>query len=234
MLMGLILGGFNKCVVVDTNLSWNTHIHTVVSKANRVLWLLKRALGYGAPSSVSKKLYLSFVRSLLEYCPQVWSGTTKHNIIAIERVQISATKCILGYPETGYKERLEELDILPLSYRREIVDTCFLFKCLNAEYNVEIFDFVSALSDGTRSTPNNNGTHKLKPVLCRTEGFKRSYFNRVVHTWNLLPEQCRLSSDTHSFKKNVNDFFYNERAQHFNADNVCTWRLKCLCPCCHL
>jgi hypothetical protein len=217
-------------VIIDNRLGWNKHIQSIVAKSNRVLWLLKRALGYDAPPSVSKQLYLSFVRSLTEYCPQVWGGTTKHNIMALERVQRSATRFILGFPDNDYRERLEELDLLPLTFRRELLDVCFLYKCLNSEYNVDIFDFVTVMPTGpTRSRCCSN---RLNPTFCRTEGFRRSYFNRVVHTWNLLPEHCRLSSDSVSFKENVGEFF-RERFQYFNADNACTWSIKCLCPRCN-
>ena len=52
-------------VIVDSRLSWNAHVQNTVSKANRVLLLLKRALGYNAPPMVSKQLYVSFVRRVL-------------------------------------------------------------------------------------------------------------------------------------------------------------------------
>ena len=78
-------------------------------------------------------------KSVLEYGPQVWGGTTKSNITSLERVQRHATNYILGYPVLDYKERLSELSLLPLSYRREqLLDLCCLFKCFNSEYNVDI------------------------------------------------------------------------------------------------
>ena len=218
-------------VVIDSNLSWNKHIQGTVSKANRVFWLLKRALGFNAPSSVSKQLYESFVRSLLEYCPQVWSGTTKRNVRSLERVQRSATRFIMGYPELDYKERLSHLNMLPLSYRREYLDVCFLFKCFNLDYNVDISQFVN-VTNGGRLTRGNNVTNRLLPVMCRTEGFKRSYFNRIVNTWNLLPEECRVSLDTVSFKRTVNDFYVTLFTDKFESNNMCTWCLKCNFPCC--
>ena len=174
---------------------------------NRVMWLLKRALGYDAPPSVNKQqLYTTFVKSSLEYCPQVWGGTTKGNIKILEGVQRRATRYILGFPELDYKERLAQLNILSLSYRREYLDLCFLCKCFNSEYNVDISQFANVMS-GERETRFNNHTMRLKQVLCRTETFKRCYYNRIVHTWNMLPEAIRLCENTITFKRMVKDFY---------------------------
>lgn len=218
-------------VVIDKKLSWNIHIQGAVSKANRVLWLLKRALGYEAPHSVSKQLYESFVRSMLEYCPQVWGGTTKANIMSIERVQRHATNFILGYPGLDYKERLSELHLLPLSYRREYLDLCFIYKCLHSEYNIDVFQFINIV-EGGRETRFNNNTMRLRADICSTETFKRSYFNRIVNAWNLLPDHIRLCPDTENFKKMVKDFYYLLLTDNFDAENVCTWRVYCHCTRC--
>ncbi len=220
-------------VVIDNNLSWNKHIQATVSKANRVFWLLKRALGCGAPPSVSKQLYESFVRSLLEYCPQVWGGTTKRNVIAIERVQRSATRFILGYPELDYKERLSQLHLLPLSYRRERLDMRFLYKCFNSEFDIDISQFVHVVHSG-RPTRSNNNSKNLRPILCRTECFKRSYFNRVTNTWNCIPEHCRVAADTVTFKRNIRDFYNELFINQFESDIQCTWFLSCNFTCCNV
>ncbi len=216
----------DRGVIVGNNLSWNKHIQGTVSKANRVIWLLKRALG-------CKQLYASFVRSLLEYCPQVWGGTTKANITSLERVQRHATNYILGYPVLDYKERLSELSLLPLSYRREHPDLCFLVKCFNSEYNVDISQFITVM-EGGRETRYNNNTMKLKHVLCRTEAFRRSYFNRIVYIWNLLPEDGRLCQETEQFKRIIKEFYQSLFINHFESNNTCTWRLHCNCARCNI
>ena len=87
--------------------------------------LIKRTIGYEAPVRVSKTLYSALIRGNLEYCSSVWSGTSKRNIRLIEGVHRRATKRY--YPEEEYKSRLDSLDILPLSFRREICDLIYFF-----------------------------------------------------------------------------------------------------------
>ena len=81
-----------------------------------------------------KLLYITRVRSRLEYANVVWSAYTKRNITSFEQ--------ILGkeYPE---HDRLSKLNLLPLQYRREIYDLVFFFKCFKNMYYLDILDFVS-------------------------------------------------------------------------------------------
>ena len=69
-------------------------------------------------------LYKSLVRLQLEYASQVWFPYTKKQIKALERVQRGATKFILKCDLT-YPERLANLGLLPLQFRREVLDLCF-------------------------------------------------------------------------------------------------------------
>ena len=55
----------------------------------------KRAIGFNAPEKVSRSLFTVLVRSDVEYCSSLWSGTSKHNLQLIEGIQGRATNCIL-------------------------------------------------------------------------------------------------------------------------------------------
>ena len=88
----------------------------LLANNNKMMVLIKRTIVYEAPVRVSKTRYSALIRSNLEYCSSVWSGTSKRNIRLIEGFQRRATKCILHYPVEDYKSRLDRLDILPLSF----------------------------------------------------------------------------------------------------------------------
>ena len=55
---------------------------------------------------------------------QVWSPYTKRNKRPLEQVQRKATRFNVG-KELSYNERLKKLELLPLVYRREILDLEF-------------------------------------------------------------------------------------------------------------
>jgi hypothetical protein len=48
----------------------------------------------------------------------------------------------------SYKERLSALDLLPLTFDREVKDLVFLYKALFGYVNVDISNYVSFVSHG--------------------------------------------------------------------------------------
>ena len=82
----------------------------IINKTNRMLGLIKRTLGYSAPLTTKKQLYLTLVCSQLDYFVCVWSETTKQNVFDIERVQCAATRYILDFPKMCSKDCLKELN----------------------------------------------------------------------------------------------------------------------------
>ena len=56
---------------INNKLSWAEHIGNTVSKANKVLGLLRRNL-YSCSPFVNETSYMSLVRPRLEYCSSIW------------------------------------------------------------------------------------------------------------------------------------------------------------------
>ena len=221
-------------VIIDNKLSWNSHIHTCVNKANRLMGLIKRTLGYSAPTNVSRQLYVSLVRSNLEYCCPVWSGTTSNNIVLVERVQRSATRYITHYENSNYQSRLIKLNLLPLNYRREYLDICFFFKCFNGIYNTNINKFVTFVRNNGICTRSMSDATKLQVPITNTLRDQKSYFNRIVFLWNELPSELRNIRDFKMFKLSIYSYFLNLLHNDFRCNNVCTWSMNCRCAKCRI
>ena len=92
--------------------------------------MIRRSLGYRAPTSVSVKLYKSLIQPIIEYSAPVWSPFTKIQIESIERIQRNFNRYALYYPTIDYKERCELFHILPLFFCREMMDIKLIFKSL--------------------------------------------------------------------------------------------------------
>jgi hypothetical protein len=56
-------------IYIDPPLNFDGHIQEVMSKCNKILWVIKRAVASRSPV-VIKKLYTSLVRPHLEYYSQ--------------------------------------------------------------------------------------------------------------------------------------------------------------------
>ena len=100
-------------MVVDHTLSFNDHIESIVNKTKKVCGMVKRAVGYNAPSNVKLQLYKSVCRPNVEYSSQVWSPHIKQDIKAVESVQRGMTRFIVNNPDLSYAERCHKLTLRP-------------------------------------------------------------------------------------------------------------------------
>jgi len=144
-------------VIVDCNLNFHSHIDSIVNKSSRVSGMIKRSVGFNAPQSVKLNLYKSLCRSILESASQVWSPHNKEKIRQIEAVQRQMSKFILNDFTTCYTDRCKSLELLPLSYRREIADLIFAYKVLNDLINVDFTNELHAVTQSSHSLRSNNG-----------------------------------------------------------------------------
>ena len=70
----------------------------------------------------------------MEYAHAVWSPHKKKDMEAIENVQRRATKMVPGLNDKSYEDRLKELKLPSLSYRRLRGDMIEVFKLVNDVY----------------------------------------------------------------------------------------------------
>lgn len=123
-------------VFLDTKLTFSEHFEKVICKANKMLGFVKRSCKDFKNVLAVKSLYVSFVRSVLEYSCIVWAPYYQIHINRLENVHhkfikfasfiLSRMGIILSYDQT-----ISYLGLSALSLRREYYDICFAFKVLN-------------------------------------------------------------------------------------------------------
>jgi hypothetical protein len=220
-------------IIINDKLSWSMHVQSLVCKANRVMGLIKRTMGYNAAPDVNKQLYISLVRSLLEYGTPVWGGMTVHDTVLIERIQRSATRYILSFPNLDYRERLMQLNIIPLTYRREYLDLCLFFKYYNGMlFNLNINDYIELRPCSSGIKTRNTVDNKLYIPKTNTVFYQQMYFNRMIFLWNSLSKELRDIRNFKMFKHKLYMLFFNLVEKCFVPDNVCKWHLNCRCSKC--
>ena len=149
--------------------------------------MIRRSLGYRASASVSIKLYIALIQPIIEYFAPVWSPFTKVQIESIERIQRNFTRFALHYPTIDYKERCEFLHILPLSFRREMMDIKLLFKSLFvSDFSNSVASLLRNCEPDRRLRSRQNGS-LFYPRQVRTKTFEQFYSNRVVSFYRLAP-----------------------------------------------
>ena len=117
-------------VLTSPDLNWSKHIDYQCNKANKIQGYVRRSTLDIKSSTVRRTLYLSLARSQLCYGSQIWATRTITRIQQVEQLQRRATKFILNLSfrcNTTYKERLLQLNLIPLSYWHEYLDMIFFF-----------------------------------------------------------------------------------------------------------
>ena len=104
-------------IIFDKTLKFDLHINSQVSKANKVLGLIRRNFKY-LDGPTFNKLYKALVRPHLEYGQTVWFPHLSRQSKLIEGVQRRATKLVPSLSELAYHERLLILKLPSLKYRR--------------------------------------------------------------------------------------------------------------------
>ena len=194
-------------VYLDPKLSFSHHFDHIISKANRMLGFVKRSCRDFSSIPAFKSLYISLVRSNLEFANVIWSPNYQINVNRIENVQhkfvkfmrfiLSRSGIFLSNDQT-----MSYLSLNTLSSRREYYDVCFAFKVLNGIIRCSDCLALFSIHVPTYSTRN----HLLLHVpFCRTTYCLYSPVNRISasvnkHAVNLDFFCCSLNS----FKKSAN------------------------------
>ena len=222
-------------VIMTGNLSWNSHIQSITSKANKLLGLLRRTCPLLTNVRVRLTLYLSLVKSQLCYASEVWSPHIHAQRIKLEQVQRRANRWMLRQRkgDSSYSERLTKLKLLPLCYDREMRDLIFFYKDLYGITNLDVDNNYVSFVPQNRTRQSNNPNLILKTPCCKTSTYQASYFNRILKLWNCVCSSA--TPDTFSclriFKNYLYEHYSNLICSVFYVNLLCTWSMSRNCPC---
>lgn len=171
-------------MVIDSKLTFNTHIDVIVQRAYKQLGFILRVCKPFRQEITYKILYFSLVRSILDFGCIIWSPFYKCHISRIERVQrkfLNALDYRMGKGYSSYLKTLACHNLLSLEKRRTQFDVMFLFKIIHCHV-----DSPSLLGNISFKVPRRNARHqKLFSVpFSRTKYYANSYLNRCLNYCN--------------------------------------------------
>ena len=148
------------------------------------------------------KLYKSLVRPKLEYCIQAWRPYLKKDIDKLEKVQARATKLITDCKNLDYENRLKYTGLTTLSDRRIRGDMIEVFKILKGFSKVKYSNWFK-LTGNSRTRD-----HGFKLVKSRSRfDIRKNFFSqRVVNTWNSLPNEVVEAESVNAFKNRYDKY----------------------------
>ena len=103
----------------------------ICSKARRILGIVYRRFYGHSDVATLHQLYVSLVRSYLEYAAPVWSPYLQKDIAMLEKTQQFASRICTKNWDAGYQELLDMLDLPSLAQRRLHTRLRYVYKIVH-------------------------------------------------------------------------------------------------------
>ena len=193
-------------VMIQESLKPSLHCAKTADKANGVLGQLSRAVLY-RDSNTFIRLYLVYVRPILEYCIQAVGPHTVADKQCLEKVQKRAVNMVSNIGKGSYSEKLAKLNLTTLEERRWRGDMIQTWRIMTGKDRVRVdtwFDMeVDRTREGATTTRNARGHHAIRPRDYQHE--ERGFFfsNRVVRDYNSLPDHVKKATNINTFKNSL-------------------------------
>ena len=190
-------------ITFSNNCNWQSHIDSILAKAWTRVHILRK-LKFLLDRKSLEKLYLSFIRPILEYSDIVWDNCTQSQANDIERVQTEMARIVTGCTKLVSNDKLyrecgwEKLSLR--RYKHKLIKFFQMFHKLTPEYLQDLVPSSVGSSVEYRLRNSNN----IQPIACRTNIYANSFLPSVIHDWNKLPDEIRNNPSLKSFKQFLN------------------------------
>ena len=189
-------------IELANDMSWKTHINTIVNKAYKRLGILRKHK-FNLDRRSLDKMYKVFIRPLIEYGNIIWDNCSKENKKALENIQLDAQRISTGatklcsvqklYNETGYET---------LETRRKKQKLCQMYKIthnLTPDYLKRLLP--PRIQDQSRYQLRNPNNYMVP--ITRTTFYFNSFLPSTLREWNSLNIISRNSTTLASFKRTL-------------------------------
>ena len=175
-------------VHITSDFKPSLHCSSIAAKAFQRCSLLLKGLQTLNISTLCR-VFISYVRPLLENNTPVWNPWLIQDITCVESVQRFFTRALfirVKLPTMSYTDRLANLGLHSLEYSRVYFDLIMRFKIVKNLVDLETSAFFR-INLSPYSTRGNS--IKLSPLSSPHHNFRSNFFSiRVIHIWNSLPD----------------------------------------------
>ena len=183
--------------------TWNEHVNNISLKAWTRVNLL-RALKFRVSRKSLEKLYISFIRPLLEYSDSVWDNCSSESKKQLEAIHTESARIVSGATKLCSIEKLfVELGWESLQSRRNKHKLILFYKILHGLTPDYLYDLVPPLVQDTTSYNLRNSVN-IQNYRARSNLFLNSFFPSTIRAWNDLPNDTKNASSVASFKHRLN------------------------------
>ena len=199
-------------VIVSSNFKWDEQHDKILKQTHQMLGFTKRTCHFIKDTRKRRSIYLSLVRSNFEHGSIIWRPITETEISDFEKLQKKALKWILKeenmhYDDETYLKKCYQANLTPMKVFFDINDLSFFHKIVHGKVPILLPEYIELYKGQGRLRQAN--LDSLSYVCTFTSSsypsirspFYKSFFYRVVHTWNSLPLNLRNIANIHSFKQ---------------------------------
>ena len=173
-------------VTLTKDLTWNEHINTICSKANKTLGFLRRNLKIGS-QRIKETAYKTYVRPLMEYAVTVWDPHTQKSVDRLEAIQRRAARFVLRRHRntSSVSAMLDELRWPSLEDRRRTARLSMLYRI---RHDLVCVDGIKGKLQPPPARPRRGHDQQYAQLQCRTQYHQQSFLPRTICDWNSLPQ----------------------------------------------
>ena len=190
-------------VILDEELSWESHINFICKKLSRNLYLLSKLTQFA-----NQKTLLMFTHAHImphiNYASSVWDGTSENNLKKLISLHRRSAKLVLRNENISTDNKLLKLNILPLHRQCLFNKAVLMFKV----YRNKAPSSISALF--SKST-NRYGSQNFILPKARIDICKTSLSFSGAAVWNDIPLSIKLSASTSVFKSRLHKYLISLR-----------------------
>ena len=189
------------------------HILELLRRVGYRLYLLRRLAYRVASPDFVKKLYLSLIRSSLEYASAVWDGRCRRkDSLALERAQLSLARAILRRSRRSVSNEnvLAEIGWPTLAWRRRRTKLSLLWQLLHGQGPLDL-QRVANETAAVRTGYNLRKQLTVAPPRCRSRRRACSFLPSSIVCWNDLPSDISSSSSLRTFLSKLDGHFAPSR-----------------------
>ena len=176
----------------------------LAKKVSKNLYQLSKLKFITSPE-VRKTYYNAHIKSRFDYCSTVWDGASDVHLKKLSSLQRRAAKIILPDPKLTTDEKLEKLDILPLS-------TQFLFNkgvLMHKIIKESVPQYVSQLFEKNENK-SSRSTSIFRTRRPRIDLYKTSLSYSGSTLWNSLPTKLSSLFSHNTFKKDFHSYLMKQ------------------------
>lgn len=190
-------------ITFSSSCTWSEHINNIVEKAWGRLNLL-RSLKFKVNRKALEKMYMAYVRPLLEYSDSVWDNCSSESKKQLESVHNEAARIITGATKLCSIEKLlADLGWETLQDRRTKHKLVIFFKIINNLTPNYLAELLPPLVQ-ERTVYNLRNANNIQSLHANTNLFFNSFFPSTIRAWNNLPDETREASTVAAFKYHLN------------------------------